>query len=827
MFINWSIRRRLVAAVTAVAALLLLIVVLLILSAVSDIVGRQTQTALTERNGRMAELVNAQLQSVDAITDTMTSALAHSAVSPVSVLWKSASAILRDPETDYLQRVVVIRPYRDGYETILFRQPPAPQEIAPLSMYYGSAFPDDASFVSQLPAGQVTWLWRQRGFRALSDEAVIAAASPIEGGGVLWLEFPASQVAGWLQTAVGDDRTPYQLLVSNADSVLASFNPARSDLKLPLLKSDLAPVFTNDDGSLQTVTSSLLNGKSSYVNHSDLLPSGWQLTSVIPVDTVQNSFSERALQVLFIAVFGLAVLAWWIDQLGGSTITRPLTDLTITAQEIGSGDMRYQIGYRDQDDEVGKLARALEDMKLNLAHSYETLSLWGRTLEKRVAERTTELEVARAEALTTANDLRAVYDASLSVVSEYYLQIILQTLVERVRGLLRASYAGIWLVTPDKQQLQMVATTAEDRSVIGLLIDIDQGLAGTVIHDRVPLRLDSYQEWEGRLGLLAPDIDRALAIPLIFSGDIIGAVVAGRLADAPVFTEEDQRLLTLLANLVSPVVRNGQLFGQLDAAVKEAERANMVKTRFLASVTHELRTPLNLIINNMDFMRIGTFGEVNDDQRGRLDQTIRSAEHLLYLINDLLDVSKIEAGEMQLFIQPNDLHPVIEDALDSTMAVMDGSKPVALNVHIPEHLPTVQMDARRVRQVLLNLLSNAVKFTQEGEVTLTIEALPDQVRFTVSDTGIGIPPDELANIFEAFERSTRAKAMGIEGTGLGLPISRYLVQAHGGDMTVATEMGQGTTFSFTLPLTQPTEQPKENRASISGVLGHKSLTAGD
>ena len=213
-------------------------------------------------------------------------------------------------------------------------------------------------------------------------------------------------------------------------------------------------------------------------------------------------------------------------------------------------------------------------------------------------------------------------------------------------------------------------------------------------------------------------------------------------------------------------------------------------------MTHELRTPLNLIINNMDFMRVGVFGEVNDDQRTRLDQTIRSAEHLLYLINDLLDVSKIEAGEMQLFFQPNELQPVLEDALDATMAQMDGTKPVALVAHIPENLPTVTMDARRVRQVLSNLLSNAVKFTAEGEVTFTVEANPDHIAFTVRDTGMGIPPEELANIFEAFERSTRAKEMGIEGTGLGLPISRYLVQAHGGDITGADRNGQGDNLPF-------------------------------
>ena len=190
-----------------------------------------------------------------------------------------------------------------------------------------------------------------------------------------------------------------------------------------------------------------------------------------------------------------------------------------------------------------------------------------------MTQRTTELDVARAQALTTANELRAVYDASLSIVSEYYLQIILQTLVERVRGLLRGSYAAIWLVTPDRLQLQLVASTAEDRSLIGRLIPSDEGLAGTVVQNREPLLIEHYQSWDGRLGWIAPEIERALAVPMVFSGDAIGAIITGRQTRVIGFQRTRiNGLLTLLANLVSPVVRNAQLFGQLDEAVKAAER---------------------------------------------------------------------------------------------------------------------------------------------------------------------------------------------------------------------------------------------------------------
>jgi len=151
---------------------------------------------------------------------------------------------------------------------------------------------------------------------------------------------------------------------------------------------------------------------------------------------------------------------------------------------------------------------------------------------------------------------------------------------------------------------------------------------------------------------------------------------------------------------------------------------------------------------------------------------------------------------------------VLEDALDSAFVMLEskGSN-VTLEAHIPPDLPMIPMDARRVRQVLTNLLSNAVKFTMEGEIHLIARLLDDDtIEFSVTDTGIGIPPDEMHRMFEAFERTRRAKQLGIEGTGLGLPISRYLVELHGGEMRVETAVGHGSTFSFTLPLHQTTEE---------------------
>jgi signal transduction histidine kinase len=267
----------------------------------------------------------------------------------------------------------------------------------------------------------------------------------------------------------------------------------------------------------------------------------------------------------------------------------------------------------------------------------------------------------------------------------------------------------------------------------------------------------------------------------------------------------------------------------MNNAIEDADRANQVKTRFLASVTHELRTPLNLVINNMDFMRVGAFGDINGEQKERLGQTVRSAEHLLYLINDLLDISKIEAGEMQLFIQDNDINTMLDDTIDNAVSFMEKIEgkmdAVELVMDLDDDLPKIPMDMRRIRQVLTNLLTNAIKFTDKGTVTLKVVKEEMGVEFSVTDTGMGIPEEEANKLFEAFERTRNAKESNIEGTGLGLPISKYLVEQHNGSLTFKSTFGVGTTFSFFLPYVQPTvsetKEMQRSDPSIAAMLTGK------
>ncbi|GEM_PF-920758 len=258
---------------------------------------------------------------------------------------------------------------------------------------------------------------------------------------------------------------------------------------------------------------------------------------------------------------------------------------------------------------------------------------------------------------------------------------------------------------------------------------------------------------------------------------------------------------------------------EAEAARLRAENADQVKSRFLASMSHELRTPLNAILNFNEFVALGMLGEVNERQKDALEKSLESGRHLLALINDVLDISKIEAGMMKLVIEDNvNLNELIASVSASALTFLN-DKPVQFIMDIDEDLPYIQADRRRVRQVLLNLLSNACKFTQKGSVTLSVKDRGDHVMFAVIDTGPGVAKEDQALIFEPFKQATNGMQNSAGGTGLGLPISLWLVNAHHGRMWLESEPDDtgtsGAAFYFTLPLVQAMPLPTSTTPSTT------------
>jgi len=215
-------------------------------------------------------------------------------------------------------------------------------------------------------------------------------------------------------------------------------------------------------------------------------------------------------------------------------------------------------------------------------------------------------------------------------------------------------------------------------------------------------------------------------------------------------------------------------------------------------MSHELRTPLNAILNLTAFVADGVLGPIEAEQAEALREAIASGKHLLSLINDILDLSKIEVGMMDLFIQEVDLN----EALAATVSVARGlikDKPLELIVDCDPDLPVLFGDKRRIRQVFLNLVSNGIKFTSRGQLTISAHREGDSIHAAVSDTGIGIAPEHQLLIFESFTQVQQSPSE-VAGTGLGLPISKFFVEAHGGTLWVESQVGQGSTFHVVLPI---------------------------
>jgi signal transduction histidine kinase/uncharacterized membrane protein YhhN len=265
------------------------------------------------------------------------------------------------------------------------------------------------------------------------------------------------------------------------------------------------------------------------------------------------------------------------------------------------------------------------------------------------------------------------------------------------------------------------------------------------------------------------------------------------------FSPRDIRVMGVAADLTAAAVDRMRLYSEQVSLAERLRDADAVKSRFMANMSHELRTPLNAILNFTRFVSSGLLGQVNDEQRDALDKTVISGKHLLSLINDVLDVTKIESQMLNLFVEADiDLRPEIESAVAAGEALLE-DKPVSITCDISPDLPPVTGDRRRLNQVLLNLISNACKFTAEGTVSVTAYAAGDTVDITVRDTGPGIPADEHESIFEPFRQSKRGLIAG-GGTGLGLAIARRLVEAHHGTLTVASAPGQGAAFTVSIPV---------------------------
>jgi signal transduction histidine kinase len=317
-------------------------------------------------------------------------------------------------------------------------------------------------------------------------------------------------------------------------------------------------------------------------------------------------------------------------------------------------------------------------------------------------------------------------------------------------------------------------------------------LARSVVH--LPDVLDD-PEYDGQMALKG-GWRSVLSVPMLRGGNPIGTITVAR---REAFTGPQIALLQTFAEQAVIAIENVRLFKELELANRELAAASQHKSEFLANMSHELRTPLNAIIGFSEVLSERMFGELNAKQEEYSKDIHASGQHLLSLINDILDLSKIEAGRMELELADFDLPTALDSAL-TLVRERAGRRSIALQTSIDTRLGEIRADERKVRQVVLNLLSNAIKFTPEGGRIEVRAALGDgSVEVSVSDTGVGIAPEDQGAVFEEFRQVGMAEKKA-EGTGLGLTLCRKFVELHGGRIWVKSQVGRGATFTFTIPL---------------------------
>jgi signal transduction histidine kinase len=314
----------------------------------------------------------------------------------------------------------------------------------------------------------------------------------------------------------------------------------------------------------------------------------------------------------------------------------------------------------------------------------------------------------------------------------------------------------------------------------------------------IPEMLDDSYQSPRRDSLIQAGYRALLVVPLRRDEHIIGALAVNRKAPG-LFPHDVIELLKTFATQSAMAIQNARLFREIAEKGKQLEIASRHKSNFLASMSHELRTPLNAILGFNEMILGQVYGDVPADMQGPLEDIQKSGKHLLRLINNVLDLAKIEAGRMELALSDYSVHDTVE-SVRATLRPLAAEKGLDFVATVPADLPLAHGDAGRITQCLMNLAGNSLKFTKAGKVEISVALNDSQLRWQVADTGIGIPPDKIGSLFTEFRQTDATIANEYGGTGLGLSISKKFVEMHGGRIWVESEVGKGSAFLFEIPL---------------------------
>ena len=532
------------------------------------------------------------------------------------------------------------------------------------------------------------------------------------------------------------------------------------------------------------------------------------LVSKILIVISRESLREKALlQIYGIATLSIIIIvAIWLTSIFITKryISSPLFKLQESASSIARGDLDTTVD-KSSSDEIGLLAKHLDIMRgsikqlfAKLQESKEKLEDYSRTLEQKVEVRTRDL--ARS-----VEELKALGDVSQIVNSTLDLETVLTNIVRHAVQISKADAGTIYEFDETDQVFiprinygvsdEFIQVMRDSRLRVG-----DKTVLGQSAKKKIPVQIqDLVNVPDYPISYMKKTEFRSLlAVPLLRKDRHLGGLVIRRKI-AGKFTEPVVNLLQTFAAQSVIAIHNARLFHEIEDKGRELQIANKHKSEFLANMSHELRTPLNAILGYTELIIDNIYGDVPGKIQEVLERVEKNGRHLLNLINDVLDLSKIEAGRLTLSLHDYSMQDVIQTVFTSVVALA-AEKNLDLKMTVSEVLRTGKGDEQRIAQVILNLLGNAIKFTEQGKVVVEATVSNESFLISVSDTGPGLSETDQKNIFDEFRQadgsSTRAKG----GTGLGLSISKKIVEMHGGRIWVDSILGKGSTFSFTLPI---------------------------
>jgi signal transduction histidine kinase/CheY-like chemotaxis protein len=590
---------------------------------------------------------------------------------------------------------------------------------------------------------------------------------------------------------------------------------AHPDISLVLQKRDLSAMPQVRDalaarsagGEDVATTARGLQGDRVLTAYAPIAALGWIVFVEQPLGEVLAPLQASILRsgALFVLALGLAVLS---GVMFSKKMVAPIQVLQAGAARIGAGDLGHRIQIQTGD-ELEALGEEFNRTAAQLQESYANL-------EQKVEERTRELSKALEE-------LKALGEIGQAVSSTLDLQMVLATIVTRAVELAGADGGVIYEYDEGTQEFRLRAAHRMEEELVQVLqaapIRLGEGATGRAAATRAPVEVPDILDERHlsatriRTALAGLGYRSVLAVPLLLEQRIMGTLTVWR-REAGNFAPEVVNLLQTLAAQSVLAIQNARLFREIDEKGRQLEIASRHKSQFLANMSHELRTPMNAIIGVTEMLLEDAKALGQEDQIEPHERILRAGKHLLALINDILDLSKIEAGKMELHLESFAVTPLVEEVVTTIrpLAEKNGNR---LVLECPADLGTMRADVTRVRQALLNLASNASKFTERGLITVAVarrrEEGGDWVTFAVSDTGIGMTGDQMARLFEEFTQADASTTRKYGGTGLGLAISRRFCRMMGGDITVESAPGAGSTFTIRLPAEVKAAEDREPR----------------